>query len=176
MWVLLFDFDLIVIDSYATGHFKALLRAPKGLAEAVKLGPMGDQSRQIDELLRNPKYCSYAIVTLPEELPVSECGELYHDLSEDLGISPKIFCNKVWDIPLSPAELSALGEKFLGRDPGGIELTNYLQVVEERQDQSLKNLAAIDGGYKTLPLSFGETGESLVERLAERIDWNGLDV
>lgn len=171
-----FEYDLIVIDAYATGHFRALLRAPKGLAEAVRLGPMGDQSRQIDEILRSPQYCSYVIVTLPEELPVSECRDLHRDLQKELGMDPKVFCNKVWEIPLSPEELSQLGEKLRDRDLSGLELTNYLQVVEERQAQALRDLKSIDNEFTSLPLSFGGTGEALVEKLAERINWDGLGI
>jgi anion-transporting ArsA/GET3 family ATPase len=40
-------YDELVIDAYATGHFRALWRAPIGLAEAIPFGPMGEQSRSI---------------------------------------------------------------------------------------------------------------------------------
>jgi anion-transporting ArsA/GET3 family ATPase len=35
-----FNFDEIVIDAPATGHFLSLLRAPRGLAQVIGSGPM----------------------------------------------------------------------------------------------------------------------------------------
>ncbi|MBV2169811.1 MAG: AAA family ATPase, partial [Bdellovibrio sp.] len=46
-------FDCLVVDAFATGHFVALLEAPKGMAQAVQFGPMGEQSRSIDACIRN---------------------------------------------------------------------------------------------------------------------------
>jgi hypothetical protein len=33
-------------DAFATGHTLALLRAPRGIGETIKVGPMGDRSRR----------------------------------------------------------------------------------------------------------------------------------
>lgn len=96
-------FDCLVIDCFATGHFMALIGAAAGMAEAVKFGPMGEQSRGIDKVLKDPKFCQYYLVTLPEELPVKETEELYEHLKDKYGVNAEIILNKclVSDIPAS---------------------------------------------------------------------------
>ena len=168
------EFDMIVIDAYATGHFRALLKAPSGLAEAVRMGPMGDQSQEIEGILKDSSLCSYAIVTLPEELPVSECSDLYSSLDSEWGIKPKVFCNKFWKIPLNHEELQKLGDQMAPVDPEGQKLTSYLQVVEERQRQAVEDLKKVTQDFETLPLAFETSGQELIKILAERIEWDGL--
>ncbi len=73
-------YDVVVIDAYATGHFLALLRAPKGLSEAVRSGPFGEQSASIMNALLNPDVTGYVIVTLAEMLPTVETAELWNNL------------------------------------------------------------------------------------------------
>lgn len=100
-------FDCIIIDCYATGHFAALMGAPVGMAEIVKVGPMGEQSRSIDRVLRDPRVCQYFIVCLPEELPVRETEELFDQLKANYGITPQIILNKFNTKSLSEAEFVA---------------------------------------------------------------------
>lgn len=90
---------VIVIDAYATGHFMALLRAPRGMAEAVRFGPMGEQSRGIDAVIRDPKWCRTHLVSLPEEMPVQETLELATGLRTEFGIEPSLILNKVVPVP-----------------------------------------------------------------------------
>ncbi len=87
-------YDVIVVDSYATGHFLALLRAPVGMYEVIKFGPMGRQCSEIIKILKDPINCSYVIVTLPEELPVKESLELNEQLRQEFDAKPKVVLNK----------------------------------------------------------------------------------
>lgn len=89
------EYDRVVIDGYATGHFLALMRAPKGMYEAIKFGPMGEQCLSIQKVLSNPEHCEYKIVTLPEELPVTEALELDQTLQQEFQVEADIICNKV---------------------------------------------------------------------------------
>jgi anion-transporting ArsA/GET3 family ATPase len=91
-------YDQIVVDSYSTGHFLAMLRAPSALNEAVPFGPMGEQSRSIDEYIRNPNFTSVHLVCLPEELPVSESIELYRQLQKEFGIKAHFYFNKMSEL------------------------------------------------------------------------------
>ena len=88
------DYDHIVFDSYATGHFLALLRAPVGMYEAIKFGPMGDQSKAIIATLKDPQAVEYHLVSLLEELPVSETLELHEQLSSEFSNNIKLIANK----------------------------------------------------------------------------------
>ncbi|RYZ72083.1 MAG: arsenical pump-driving ATPase, partial [Proteobacteria bacterium] len=87
------NYDTIIIDSFATGHALALLQAPKGMMEAIKFGPMGHHSREMDAVIKNPKQTGYIVVTLLEELPVTESLEFRETLRRELGVSADIVAN-----------------------------------------------------------------------------------
>ena len=59
------QFDVTVVDAFATGHFLALLRAPKALAESISSGPMGQQCQRMLSQLSDMQQCRYLIATLP---------------------------------------------------------------------------------------------------------------
>lgn len=67
-------FDDIVIDGPATGHAISMLRAPAVVERTVPAGPLRENCRQIAEMIRERG--TLHIVTLPEEMPVSEALEL----------------------------------------------------------------------------------------------------
>lgn len=87
-------YDNMVFDAFATGHFLTMLRAPGGLAKIIQFGPMGEQTRSIDEWIRNPEFCHIHIVSLPEELPATETVELYETIKNEFGIKAKVYLNK----------------------------------------------------------------------------------
>ena len=89
------DYDSIVIDSYSTGHFLALLRSPAGMMEAVSRGAMHDQCKTILEVLKDSSKVEYYVISLPEKLPVIETKEFVKVLGEEFKIKPKVIFNKV---------------------------------------------------------------------------------
>lgn len=100
-------YDTLIVDAFASGHFLALLRAPLGFAEAVRFGPMGNESRDIAKVLRDPEICRYCFVTLPESLPVQETGELVASFKELVpNIAPEICLNR-WLQPAMAAQVKA---------------------------------------------------------------------
>jgi anion-transporting ArsA/GET3 family ATPase len=88
------NFDVIVVDGFATGHFIALLKAPIGMGQAINFGPMGEQCRSIVEVLRNPTLSDYVVVTNAEELPVIESLELADSIMGVVGSSPRFVLNR----------------------------------------------------------------------------------
>lgn len=88
------EYNHIVVDCFASGHFLALLRSPFGLSQAIRFGPMGEQARSIIDVIRDPRSCSYHLVSLAEELPLQECIETQAQLGELLQVKSKIHCNK----------------------------------------------------------------------------------
>jgi anion-transporting ArsA/GET3 family ATPase len=111
-------YDMIIVDAYATGHMISMLRAPRGMVEAIKVGPMGEQSRNMLEILKNKNMCSFHIVCLPEELPITESLELRRAIIEEVHVNPNFIFNK----ELSEAEI------------------NNLQAVSKEEDHFLQNL------------------------------------
>lgn len=89
------DFDVTVVDAYASGHFVALLRAPRGMAEAFPTGPMGRHCGGILAVLRDVAISRYVVTTLPEALPVAEALELCEQIAAEVGRTPRIVVNKL---------------------------------------------------------------------------------
>lgn len=114
--------DLIIFDAPASGHFLRLIATPKGLADIAAAGPLQKQSKEVLEMLEDPKRLGVAFVTIAEETPVKETIETMEQLKERSGIVPcAIFVNSIlpalkeqgWESPASklregsPAYLAA---------------------------------------------------------------------
>lgn len=106
--------DQLVVDAFATGHFLSLLQAPRAMAETIPFGPMGEQSRSIDQLIRDPNFTEVHVVSLSEELPITETLELYFQLQKDFQITPKVYLNKLFDLTKKDLTgLDAAAEDYL---------------------------------------------------------------
>ncbi len=79
--------DLILLDAPAAGHAITFLRSARGLADAVRSGPINTQANDVLELLNDPARCRVVLVTLPEETPVNELIETAYSLAEDVGVA-----------------------------------------------------------------------------------------
>jgi anion-transporting ArsA/GET3 family ATPase len=79
--------DLIVLDAPASGHAISFLRSARGLLDAVRVGPINAQARDVLDLLTDPERCQVVLVTLPEETPVNELVETAYSLEDEVGVS-----------------------------------------------------------------------------------------
>ncbi len=80
--------DLVIVDAPATGHGLSLLHAPQSMMDVTRVGPLFNNARSIRDLLADRERTAAVIVTLAEEMPVSETIELANRLRErsDVGI------------------------------------------------------------------------------------------
>ena len=78
--------DLIVVDAPATGHAITFLTSASGLVGAARGGPLRAQAQDVVDLLSDPARCRVILVTLPEELPVSEAIESAYTLEDKAGV------------------------------------------------------------------------------------------
>jgi anion-transporting ArsA/GET3 family ATPase len=167
------DFAHIVLDAYSTGHFKALLNAPIGMAEAVGIGPMGEQSRGIAETLQRPEITQIYIVALPEELPVKETLELHSFLKQHYSQSTKVIMNKSLHSVFSVDEVSNLHKEAsaAGATSVSLKYINYLSARIEDEVAFRKDLPkeTLSLEHQYLPTS-KELYHKVAERLAEVID------
>ena len=79
-------FDLIVVDAPAAGHAITFLTSPRGLLDAVKVGPINAQAAEVIEMLSDPERCQVMLVTIPEETPVNELVDTAFALEDRVGI------------------------------------------------------------------------------------------
>ena len=78
--------DLIVVDAPATGHAVTFLTSARGMVDAARGGPLRAQAEDVVEMLSDPSRCRVMLVTLPEELPVSEAIESAYTLEDKAGV------------------------------------------------------------------------------------------
>jgi anion-transporting ArsA/GET3 family ATPase len=67
---------LVVVDGPSSGHAVGLLQAPFTFGRIDRIGPIGQQARQISDFLADPARCAIALVCTPHEMPVTETLEL----------------------------------------------------------------------------------------------------
>lgn len=150
-------FDRIVVDAYSTGHFRALVEAPLAMASAIPVGPMGEQSRSIDAVLRSAHNTCFHVVVAPEELPVVEGLELAQWLHEKFGLQPEIILNRWLVPPVTLDELKVLPQS---------EFTSYLKFLLERQQNLEQQILEQTRKIKRVPYSWEFTLQQRLERLA----------
>ena len=78
--------DLIVVDAPATGHAITFLTSAAGLVNAARGGPLRSQAQEFVDLLSDPARCRVVLVTLPEDMPVSETIESAYTLEDKAGV------------------------------------------------------------------------------------------
>jgi anion-transporting ArsA/GET3 family ATPase len=110
--------DLIVLDAPAAGHAITFLQSARGLLDAVRVGPINAQARDVLELLEDHKRCQVMLVTIPEETPVNEAVETAYSLEDRVGVSlGPIVVNGVYPdtagLATSPADAAAAAKTSL---------------------------------------------------------------
>ena len=89
-------YDLVVVDAEATGHIVAQIGAPKVIRNLVQVGMVRDQTDWMLDILQDPAITGVAVVTTPEEMPVTETLDLISRLQVETGVSPTtIVANRV---------------------------------------------------------------------------------
>lgn len=84
------NYDLVVVDAEATGHIVAQVGAPKVIRDLVNVGLVREQTDWMLDLLQDPATTGVAIVTTPEEMPVTETTELVSRLPDETGVEATV--------------------------------------------------------------------------------------
>jgi anion-transporting ArsA/GET3 family ATPase len=79
--------DVIIVDGPAAGHAVTFLLSPRGLLDAVRVGPVLTQAIEVTEMLDDPDRAQVMLVTLPEETPVNETVETAQAFTERIGLT-----------------------------------------------------------------------------------------
>ncbi len=121
------QFDLIIVDAPAAGHAITFLRSASGLEDAVKVGPINSQAKDVLGLLNDPTRCRVLLVTAPEETPVNELIETAYSLEDEVGVS------------LGPVVVNGVLAELPGLQANPIEAA--AQAGIELQESEAQNLA-----------------------------------
>jgi anion-transporting ArsA/GET3 family ATPase len=80
------NYDLVVVDSVASGHIVGQLTAPLGINELVQVGLVRNQTQWMLDILNDPAQTGVVIVSAPEEMPTAETIELAGRLREETDV------------------------------------------------------------------------------------------
>jgi len=155
------NYDEVVVDCYSTGHFRALWRAPVGMAAAIPYGPMGEQSRSIVQTLKDPAHTKFYVTVIPEEMPVTEGLELARDIQNELEQTPRMVLNRWLESPLTAEQL----QPFAGHD-----FAAYLAQLLDRQGGASAQVESRGLPTLRLPWVFGDQPADKVRALAPRLE------
>ena len=99
--------DIVLVDCPATGHAVTLLTSASGVATAARSGPVRAQADQVVTMLTDPARASVILVTIPEELPVTETVEAAFRIEEEAGMALSlVICNRA-DLAQPQLDISA---------------------------------------------------------------------
>jgi Mrp family chromosome partitioning ATPase len=88
-------YDLIVVDTPATGHVVSYLQMPMTAARTAK-GFVRREAQKVADLLQDPARTAFHIVTTPAEMPVNEAMGLLETARSGLGLPVgRLFVNQV---------------------------------------------------------------------------------
>lgn len=89
-------YDLVIVDAEATGHIISQIGAPMTIREMAQVGMVRDQTDWMLKVLHDPAVTGVAVVTTPEEMPVTETLALLERLERETGVAPTtLIANRV---------------------------------------------------------------------------------
>ena len=143
-------FDLIIFDAPATGHGLAFFKVPKTAMSMTQRGPLYAKTERMWRLLTDSTRTALNIVTLPEDMSVSEAIDL-HNAAEELGLPRgKVVVNGVYPdfFPDEREHLRRMREHAPATDPpvariARVALDRAVSSVvrREAQEQMIETLA-----------------------------------
>jgi anion-transporting ArsA/GET3 family ATPase len=169
-------YDLVILDSPASGHGIGMLHAPRTFADIARVGPIRRRADSIDAFLRDRERTGVVSVALPQEMPVNETIEFRQKLHDEMGMDTDlVVVNQL------------LPERFNSEDCQRIEAVNGGHGSEEvaaalraalsehrrarLQRSQLRRLKREVGDVVTLPYLWEpELGLDELNRLADELE------
>jgi anion-transporting ArsA/GET3 family ATPase len=112
--------DQVIIDAPATGHAVQLLRVPGAMLGMVPPGPLRSDAQWMQAWLTDPALTTAVLVTLPEEMPVTEAIELDGQLRQQVGLAPAaVLVNAMPSPVFTAAQAGRLGDLAAAPAPVG---------------------------------------------------------
>lgn len=82
--------DCVIVDAPASGHAVGTLTAPRLVREAVRSGPVAELAGRVEDWVENTRRSGVVVVTLAEEMPITEGLELLAALRAETGRDPDL--------------------------------------------------------------------------------------
>jgi anion-transporting ArsA/GET3 family ATPase len=172
------SYDTIVVDSPAAGHAVTFLTGAKGILDAVRVGPIREQAREVLDLLEDHARCRVQLVTLAEETPVNETVETRSRLLEriDVNLGPLVVNQWIERGPDETVDIGALGVAAGAALPPDLvssleAAAHFRSARRQLQEEQVARLASLlDLGQLRLPFCFSaDFGPPELSRLADAL-------
>ncbi len=167
--------DQVIIDAPSTGHAVQLLRVPGAMLGMVPPGPLRADAHWMQAWLVDPARTTAVLVTLPEEMPVTEAIELDAQLRERVGLTPAaVLVNAMPEPQFTAAQSARLAPLASTPEPVGPAATAaHLHAV--RTQAAARELARLRAALPIptalLPLVAAVGwGATEVERIADALE------
>ncbi len=142
--------DLIVIDAPAAGHAVSFLLSPRGLLDAVRVGPVRSQAEEVIDLLSDPTRCRVMLATRPEETPVNELVDTAFALEDRVGIKlTPVIVNAV------PSDLALDGQRSADDAHAAGVTISSAELARPRRRRRVRGRAASAGAGAGRPARAG---------------------
>ena len=169
--------DLIIVDAPAAGHAVRFLISPRGLLDAVRVGPVRRQATEVIAMLSDPSRCRVMLVTLPEETPVNELIDTAYALEDRVGVKlGPVFVNEC-DVDVAADPVTLVRDAELARVDlpvsdaaalaAAIAFRHERAVMQRAQADRL--LARLPLPQLRLPLLAGEVGPAQIDQFADAL-------
>ncbi len=171
-------FDLVVLDAPPTGQLIKILSVPRAIGRSVPDSMLSRDASVIQSFLTDSRRAAALLVTLAEELPVTETLELEAALAE-LGVHVAgVVANGLYPggrPPVGLEQVSAAAVEGAGLLAPLMEEARVFQRQREINEQHLGRLArATARPIARLPLLFTEAlGSAQISDLAEMLERTG---
>lgn len=137
--------ERVIIDAPATGHGVRFFAVPRIAINTFRVGPLKANSLRIKELLEDPRQTAFCLVTLAEEMPVSETLELYDHLVNQMAMRVEaVLVNAVYPVAAS----AVVDPDPAGAEPAGdplytrlLEAARFAQMRREMNERYINVLA-----------------------------------
>jgi len=146
-------FDVVLFDAPSTGHALDMLRGPKVIVDMAPPGLLHREAMKAWSMFTDPTQAGVVLVTLPEEMPVTETFELYEALDKELGLPvAQLIVNGVIPPMFSASEREAL---LAPRDLSGTCLGDEALAAGVRRARALVRLReGMGASDKSVPLAY----------------------
>ncbi len=172
-------YDLIIVDGPAAGHAVSFLGSAAGLEDAVRVGPILSQARDVNAMLTDPDRTTVILVALPEETPVNEAIEAtavlrelrisvsglivngWYPAGDDVAVEQVAKLGDAAQVMIPNAEVEALSEAAHFR-----AIRNRLQQMQLERLETILDLPILELPY----LFTADFGLDEVRELARRLE------
>ncbi len=168
-------YDLVIVDSPATGHGISFLQSPRTFANIARVGPIHNQAKELQEMINNHDHTGSVIVSLPEEMPVNETANLEAELNDDVNVSvDRVIMNSLYPERYTAKDLKVIKHLGKSKEPevraaARAALSQCIR-TESQQEQLDRLKAMVDAPISTLPFIFKpEIDLGAARKLAEEL-------